>query len=56
MDLEAFIAIANGNSLVKWGIKRHFFQCQFCKKETRNFVPITLEELENIKVSCTILK
>jgi hypothetical protein len=34
MDSEAFTAVADGISLVRWGIKRQiFFQCQFRKKK-----------------------
>ena len=58
MDSEAFTAVADGISLVRWGIKRqNFFSANFVKKKkTRNFVPITTEEPYDAKVSCTVLK
>jgi hypothetical protein len=59
MDSEAFTAVADGISLVRWegNKKTKFFQCQFRqKKKTRNFVPITTEEPYDAKVSCTVLK
>ncbi len=58
MDSKAFTTIADEISLVRWGIKRqNFLNAKISlKKKTRNFVPITIDESYDTKVSCMVLK
>jgi hypothetical protein len=57
MDSKAFTIVANGISLVRWGIKRqNFFNANLVKKKIQNFVPITTKEPYDAKVSCMVLK